>query len=315
MFMADVDHIGFSSKTVPDINELPEVIERYKRFKEGEELEGGRLGFTVYLSQLKTRSDPKYHLLKQRSPARPGADTGDSSKEVEYEMKRLGEVVEYILPGIDPGIQKIVQPEGAMLIRVGNIQGGKLDLSRDLKYFSEELLGPQGKLKEHQLKFGEILIVTKSTFGRAARFLANEKAIACGALTRVAVKEGVNPDYITAVLNSPSVELQAKRMAKGFSGYVSITLEDVLNLRIPIPPLEIQAKIGSMIEEAHRKQDEAQSTLEEVKREVEEMVTGGEYLIPESTELPHSPSESRAGRGEQIPPSTLSLIDHLRKNL
>jgi type I restriction enzyme S subunit len=92
-------------------------------------------------------------------------------------------------------------PSGRVpVLRMGNIQNGKLDWS-DLVYTSDE-----AEIKKYQLRSGDVLFNRTNSpelVGKTALFSGEREAIYAGYLIRVRCGDRLLPSYLTYCLNSP----------------------------------------------------------------------------------------------------------------
>jgi restriction endonuclease S subunit len=91
--------------------------------------------------------------------------------------------------------------------------------------------------------------------------------------------DGVNEKYIAFLFNT---SLGQSLSLRGVSGRTRIALdyETIKSIPIPLPPRRIQDQIATTMEEAYKakkqKEAEAKELLERAKREVENIISGGE---------------------------------------
>ena len=96
------------------------------------------------------------------------------------------------------------------------------------------------------------------------------KAVTSGALLHLTVRNTnvVLPDYLTLVLNSPIVQLQAERDCNGaiIQHWKPSDIEKVL---IPILDMSVQSEIASKVQESFRLRAESKRLLDLAVRTVE----------------------------------------------
>ena len=304
IFMAVTNSIGYDNTGRTRRNELPEIVGEYRKSLHGEEK--FNLGIVVRRGKLGSRFDPQYY-----------SETSDRFKS-KYELRRLAELVDYIKEGFNPGSAAYVDQDSksALYLRVRSIKEHEVVVEDHPPYISEELFE---ELKEYQPQVGEILLTKDGTIGRAVLVLHGLKAIINTGIVRIAPKSDINPYYLVAALNSSLVKAQVERDAGGIT-IKHLHISKLRNIQIPVPPLEVQTEIGSMVEEAYRKRDEAQESIKGAEQEIEEMTTGGEYLIEAEMEdsptgKPKTRKPSKGEPSEQELPNTLSQIAQLRAKI
>jgi len=83
--------------------------------------------------------------------------------------------------------------------------------------------------------------------------------------------------YLVALFNSP-IGLRLIELSKRGGIQQRINLEDMANLKIPVPPIVVQAEIAERVEtiyaEAKRLREEGAEILENAKSQVEAMILG-----------------------------------------
>jgi len=124
---------------------------------------------------------------------------------------------------------------------------------------------------------GDILTGRVGSIGNFVVFCENRKMAFSDNVLRIKIKENINKTYIASVLNSLIITYQIDRTKKGSLQNV-INQKTLNNLKIPLPPLEIQNKIAEEVkrrmQKAEKLQKEAKEVLEKAKQEVEKMILG-----------------------------------------
>ncbi len=94
-------------------------------------------------------------------------------------------------------------------------------------------------------------------------------------ILRARDRGSLSPDYLAAILRTRIVLAQTKHMMTG-NTHPRLTNDDVANLRIPIPRIEVQESIAAEVrrrrEEARRLRSEAESSWQDAKRWFEEQL-------------------------------------------
>ena len=119
------------------------------------------------------------------------------------------------------------------------------------------------KLKSCEIHPGDILLTMMGTIGHIAIFPENaQKGIMDSHLIRIKLnKELVNPVYLRLLFKTSYLRHQLETFGHGvvMKG-LNATL--VKNLKIPLPPIELQKQFAQIVEEFEKKRKEMQNTLE-----------------------------------------------------
>lgn len=176
---------------------------------------------------------------------------------------------------IEPG-SEAYQDNGIPFLRVSNLS--KFGINRDnMQYISESLYE---NLKNHQPQKSEILLSKDATPG-IAYYLSNEpdNMIPSGGILRLKVKDtnGLNPEYLTLVLNSVVVQKQIERDIGG-SVINHWLVDQVKKTLIPVLPDPIQKEISSLITESFVMREQSKKLLDIAKRGVEMAIENSEEV-------------------------------------
>lgn len=175
--------------------------------------------------------------------------------------KRLGYIVN-IQKSIEPG-SEAYQKEGVPFVRVSDLSKFGIDspsVCLDRKAFSSV---PRPKKDT-------ILLSKDGSVGIAYKIDEDTDIITSGAILHLSVEDkDVLPNYLTLLLNSPIVGLQAERDAGGsiIQHWKPSEIEQVI---IPVLPLNIQKEISKKVQESFRLRKEAGELLEKAKQLVED---------------------------------------------
>lgn len=140
--------------------------------------------------------------------------------------------------------------DGIPVLRMGNIQSGKLD-TKDLKHIQL----PDPEKEKYLLSEGDIVINRTNSLelvGKSAVFkdLPGEWVYA-SYLIRLRIDESkALPEYINAVINSRIGRGYVYRTARRAIGMVNINAKEIQRMPLPLPPLEVQKAIVEKINEA-----------------------------------------------------------------
>ncbi|WP_186258572.1 restriction endonuclease subunit S [Burkholderia gladioli] len=155
------------------------------------------------------------------------------------------------------------QPEGIPVLRMGNLQGGYLDIS-DLKYINL----PDAEAARYKLRIGDVLINRTNSLelvGKAATFNIGEGYwVYASYLVRVEIdRERVLPEFVTAVINSSIGREYVLRTARRAIGMVNLNAKEMAKFPIPVPPLDEQEKVVAQLKIARPLAEELRTSMTE----------------------------------------------------
>ena len=131
-------------------------------------------------------------------------------------------------------------------LRMGNITyDGHLDLT-DLKYIDI----PDSELDKCAVKKGDVLFNrtnSKELVGKTCVYNLDETMVIAGYIIRVRVNNRVLPEYLSAVLNSSYGKKTLAEMCKAIVGQANINAQELQNIQILIPPIELQHKFLNVL--------------------------------------------------------------------
>ena len=177
--------------------------------------------------------------------------------------KPLGDITT-ISKSIEPG-SEYYGSEGIPFIRVSDVSAMGIE-------------APTIKIPKNVVPSIETLYPKKDTIlfskdgsvGIAYKMEADMEAVTSGALLHLHVKntDEVLPDYLTLVLNSEIVRLQAERDASG-AIIQHWKPGDIAAVTIPLLPYEIQAEIAQKVQESFALRRQSEALIEKAVRAVE----------------------------------------------
>jgi len=156
---------------------------------------------------------------------------------------KLGYLSDLITKGASPrwqGIQYV--DKGTLFITSENVGIGKLLLTKK-KYVEEKF---NEKQKRSILEKGDLLTNIVGSIGRSALFDLNEKTNINQAVALIRLKNRINNEYVLHVLNSNKM-IKFMHAEKLDVGRTNLSLTDVGNFPIPLPPPEEQDEIVKFI--------------------------------------------------------------------
>ena len=117
-----------------------------------------------------------------------------------------------------------------------------------------------------------ILLSKDGSVGIAYKIEENADVITSGAILHLSVKDkDVLPDYLTLLLNSPIVRMQAERDAGG-SIIQHWKPSEIAQVVIPILPAHIQQKLSERVSKSFALRRESKALLNEAKLMVEQAI-------------------------------------------
>ena len=177
---------------------------------------------------------------------------------------------------IEPG-SDAYQDSGIPFVRVSDID--KYGIAQPQIYLSSDIVE---NVNELFLKEDTILLSKDGSVGVAYKVREDMEVITSGALLHLTVKDKskILPDYLTLVLNSPIVQLQAERDTNGaiIQHWKPSEIENVL---IPILDMDIQKEIAAKVQESFALRKKSKDLLEYAKQAVEMAIEQGEDVALE----------------------------------
>lgn len=169
-----------------------------------------------------------------------------------------------IKKSIEPGSEAYLE-EGIPFIRVSDVD--KYEISTPPIMISKDLVP---NIKDLYPKKDTILLSKDGSIGIAYKLEKDMEAITSGALLHLTVKNSnvVLPDYLTLVLNSPIVQLQAERDCNGavIQHWKPSDIEKVL---IPVLDMTKQKEISDKVQESFQLREESKHLLDLAVKTVE----------------------------------------------
>lgn len=181
------------------------------------------------------------------------------------------------------GIQPVYDPEGDIIaLKTVNIGAGYIDFNgalRTTNNFIETPSKSRAKARKNDLL---ITSTGHGSWGRASVFDYNAKCMVDGHITIVRLKEGNNPFFFEAFLNSSLGQAQFWQRYRGHTGQTEIYPKDIAALRVPLPPQQIQDEIAEAVFLLRTKNKqlraESETLITEGKARVERMILGEEEV-------------------------------------
>lgn len=160
--------------------------------------------------------------------------------------------------------------EGFNLIRINNIKKGSLELDNAVKVpMSDVAKSPKDIVKEN-----DILISMSGTIGNSCKIPKGIEAIINQRILKITPKN-YDFDVLPLLINSIIGQMQLERVGTG-GVQTNLTGSDILNILIPILPIETQTQISAKIQESFKLKTESENLLNLAKQKVESAIEKGE---------------------------------------
>lgn len=238
-----------------------------------ERTENGRFFYTSFKEIEGKRIDPYYNHPYFKKAY-------NSLHKTPYPALRLGQLSTLIASGSTPpsgGEDYTTKENGIMFVRSGDITNDcNIIDSSDMLYITKECHNT--KMRQSQLRYGDILIaIVGATIGAVNIYNYNAEANINQAIALVRLKSGINELFITEQLRSSigrlNLEHQKRPVARA-----NINLDEIAQMELILPPLEIQDKIAENIQsirdQAKYLQQEAKEIINNAKQKIEQMILG-----------------------------------------
>jgi type I restriction enzyme S subunit len=153
--------------------------------------------------------------------------------------------------------------EGVRILQINNIGVGKF-LDKNAKYVSEE---KYNELIRHNALPGDIIIAKMGEpIARTCIlpiYIKKALVVADCMRLRVTNKKEFNSIYLSYLLNTEFAKSQIDSMTHG-STRIRVNLSMIKNLKIPLPPIELQNKFASIVEHVEKIKEKQKKSKEEI---------------------------------------------------
>lgn len=228
--------------------------------------------FLAHLREMIGRFDPAYFLPKYQEYEKRLKDSG-------LPIFCLSRWIESIDSGI--GIYDLSDKAGWRYLNVNNIVSGGID---DTK--SGFIATPPNFKDVNVIQRGDIITGRVGTIGVFVKYADDMPAYISDNVFRIRLKD-CDPDYVLAVLNSSIVQNQIERTAKGSLQRV-VNKQTIRNLKIPVPPPEVQSRIVAKLDAAYAAKRKADEKAAQLLASIDDIVLselGIPKLPPQDTSL------------------------------
>ena len=155
---------------------------------------------------------------------------------------------------------------GCYLIRINNIEKGKLNIENANKIPNEDI----SLSKKDIAKENDILISMSGTIGNACKIPKGIEAVINQRIFRF-TPINFNEEVLTLLINSVIGFSQLQRIGTG-GVQTNISGNDIKKIKIPLIKQSVQKQIAEKIQESHSLRKESKELLEEAKRKVEDEI-------------------------------------------
>lgn len=146
-------------------------------------------------------------------------------------------------------------------LRMNNITyQGYMDYT-NLKYIST----PDEQLHKYETKKGDVLFNrtnSKELVGKTGIISSDDKMILAGYLIRVRMKDGYNPYFLWAHLNSRWAKLTLQNMCKSIVGMANINAQELQNIIVLDTPENLQNQFAERVQQIENQKTQTQKSLE-----------------------------------------------------
>lgn len=197
-----------------------------------------------------------------------------------YEKYRLEDLTSLITKGTTPTTNGYkFQDSGINFLKIENIVNGEIDLSTIEMFISEEAHQSQ---KRSQLEINDVLFSIAGTIGDTAIVKKEHLPMNTNqAIALIRPIEKLNSEFLRRLLSS-SISNETTNKQRG-GAIKNVSLGDIKELELPLPPLETQQKIVAYLDEISQKiekikqiQKEKMQSLKELKASILDKAFKGE---------------------------------------
>lgn len=183
------------------------------------------------------------------------------SNEKEWKVRKIRDIVSDVRYGSS---RKAAEGNSGKYpyLRMNNITyGGELDLS-DTKTIDI----PENELSKCSVKRGDVLFNrtnSRELVGKTCVYNRDELMVLAGFIIRVRVNEMVIPEFLSSFLNTDFSKRMLFDMCKEAIGQANINAQELQNISIYIPPIELQNQFATFAEKINKSKVAVQKSLDE----------------------------------------------------
>ncbi len=159
------------------------------------------------------------------------------------EQVLLKELVTNVIPGISPA--DFTENDGlpCKLVNINSLVDGKIDQNLIDSRTLSNLTRRGTTIDDCQLRYGDVVISSKGPMFKAAMVnFELENCFVSMNLTAFRLEHRIQPQIAVEYLNGSACQQELKSMSRG-SSYLFVRMADIMELKIPVPPQELQTKL------------------------------------------------------------------------
>lgn len=155
------------------------------------------------------------------------------------------------------------QESGIPILRIGNINTGKFR-PKDLMFWKEDT-----SLENYAIYPNDVLMSLTGTVGKEdygniciigndyPKYYLNQRN------AKLSIKETLNKEYISYALRVPEIKRRLTGISRGVR-QANISNKDIENLKIPIPPIDLQNQFANIVKQIDKQKFNIQKNLEQI---------------------------------------------------
>lgn len=195
-----------------------------------------------------------------------------------YKLVSISSVVKSITKGVEVGSNEYTKENATIpFVRVSDISNNEINFENVDKFITHSLYN---KLKaKFQPQNGELLYSKDGTIGICLEANFEKEYVISGAIIRIKLYDDINSIFFQNLISLNIINILVNRETIG-AVIKHLTIDNFLNLKIPLPPLKVQEKIANELIKRKQKalnlQKEAKECLNSAKIQVEKIILGGQ---------------------------------------
>jgi type I restriction enzyme, S subunit len=171
----------------------------------------------------------------------------------------LGSLTSLITKGTTPtSVGYSFADSGVPFLRVQNISGGQVKFKADTLFIDDKT---HAAFKRSQIRSGDVLVTIAGTIGRTGVVPENVSELNCNqAVAIIRTTEFLDRSYLRHWIESPDAKQQM--LGSTVTGTISnLSLTQLGELRVPMPPLEEQRRIAAILDQAETLRTQRRAAL------------------------------------------------------